>query len=122
MEGTKEVAFWEGAETIADGLRVPKPLRDFLILDVLEKSSGRAVSVRDEEILSSIHQLAKEEGIFACPKGAATLWAVKKLRDGGWLKGGEKILLLNTGNGLKYPQLISEQAPILEPDGEINLQ
>jgi threonine synthase len=120
-EGKKEAEFWERAETIADGLRVPKPLGDFLILDALEKSSGIALSVKDEEILKSIHLLAKEEGIFACPEGAATLWAVKKLKDDGWLKRGETILLLNTGTGLKYPQLISEEAPILEADGEITL-
>ncbi|MFQ5841630.1 MAG: threonine synthase [Thermodesulfobacteriota bacterium] len=119
--GKKEVEFWEGAGTIADGLRVPKPLGDFLILDALEKSSGTALSVKDEEILESIQLLAEEEGIFACPEGAATLWAVKKLKDDGWLKGGETILLLNTGTGLKYPQLISEEAPILEADGEITL-
>jgi threonine synthase len=119
--GKKEAEFWEGAETIADGLRVPKPLGDYLILDFLEKSNGIALSVKDQEIFKSIYLLAKEEGIFACPEGAATVWAVKKLKDDGWLKGGETILLLNTGSGLKYPQLISEEAPILEPDEEIIL-
>ncbi len=120
-EGKKEAEFWEMAETIADGLRVPKPLGDFLILDALEKSNGKALSVKDEEILKSIHLLAKEEGIFACPEGAATLGAVKKLKDEGWLERGETILLLNTGTGLKYPQLISAEAPILAADGEITL-
>jgi len=119
--GRREAEFWEDAETVADGLRVPKPLGDFLILDALEKSNGIALSVKDEEILESIQLLAKEEGIFACPEGAATLWAVKKLKDQGWLKGGETILLLNTATGLKYPQLISKKAPILESDGEITL-
>jgi threonine synthase len=119
--GKKETEFWEGAETIADGLRVPKALGDFIILDAIEKSNGTALSVKDEEILESIQLLAKEEGIFACPEGAATLWAVKKLKDEGWLKGGETVLLLNTGTGLKYPQLISKKAPILESDGEITL-
>lgn len=120
--GRKEAEFWEGAETIADGLRVPKPLGDFLILDAIEKSNGIALSVKDEEILESVQLLAKEEGIFACPEGAATLWAVKNLKEEGWLKGGETVLLLNTGTGLKYPRLISKRAPILESDAEIALQ
>jgi threonine synthase len=120
--GKKEAEFWEGAKTIADGLRVPKALGDFLILNAIEESNGIALSVKDGEILESIQLLAREEGIFACPEGAATLCAAKKLKDEGWLKRGETILLLNTGTGLKYPQLISKKAPILESDGEIILQ
>jgi threonine synthase len=120
-EGKKEVEFWEGARTIADGLRVPKPLGDFLILDALEKSNGIAVSIPDEEIIKSIYLLAKEEGIFACPEGAATLGAIRRLKENGWVKRGETILLLNTGTGLKYPQLVSKEAPVLDPNEEIIL-
>jgi threonine synthase len=96
---------WEGAETIADGLRVPSAVGDFLILQVLRDSAGTAVAVPDEEIMEAVRLLGHTEGIFACPEGCATLAALQRLLRQGWLGDKEKILLLNTGSGLKYTHL-----------------
>ncbi|MFQ6054159.1 MAG: pyridoxal-phosphate dependent enzyme, partial [Candidatus Bathyarchaeia archaeon] len=82
-QGHEESEFWEGAETIAPGLRVPKALGDFLILQAVRESGGTAVAVSDEEIMDAVGQLAAKEGIFACPEGAATLAAMRRLVDGG---------------------------------------
>lgn len=100
---------WPEAETIATGLRVPKALGDYLILRVIRESGGVAISVTDEEIISSLKELAQEEGIFACPEGAATLAGLKRLLTSGFLSGSESIVLFNTGSGLIYQGLIGAE-------------
>ena len=100
--GAKRCEFWEGANTIASGLRVPKSFADSLILDDLRNSAGTAVSVSDEEIVDAQQSLAVNEGIFACPEGAATLAGLKNLIRDHWLDVDERIVLFNTGTGLKY--------------------
>lgn len=97
--------FWQNARTIASGLRVPKSFGDRLVLRALYESQGTAVAVTDDEILRAQQQLAALEGIFAAPEGAAVLAALPRLREGGWLEASERILLLNTGTGLKYLNL-----------------
>jgi threonine synthase len=94
--------FWTNAQTIASGLRVPKSFADHLILQDIYDSNGTAVAVGDEAILESQRQLAGMEGIFAAPEGAATLAALKKLIEQGWVQPEERIVLFNTGSGLKY--------------------
>ena len=94
--------FWTNAHTIASGLRVPKSFADHLILHDIYESNGIAVAVSDEAILESQKQLAQMEGIFAAPEGAATLAALKDLIKQKWLQPGERIVLFNTGSGLKY--------------------
>ena len=94
--------FWLGAHTLASGLRVPKSFADHLILHDIYESDGTAVAVSDESILASQKQLAAMEGIFAAPEGAATLAALKKLIEQKWVQPDEKIVLFNTGSGLKY--------------------
>jgi len=91
---------------VAAGLRVPKALGDFLVLRALRETDGAAVAVSDEEILAAMGELAREEGLWVCPEGAATLAAARRLRERGWLSGRERVLLLNTGCGLKYADLI----------------
>jgi len=93
---------WENASTVAAGLRVPAVFADRLVLRVLHESQGNAVSVSDEEILKSQSQLARMEGIFAAPEGAATLAGLQKLIRQGWIKPDENVVLFNTGSGLKY--------------------
>jgi threonine synthase len=102
LEGKDSCDFWDGAQTIASGLRVPKSFADRLILHTLYESHGIAVAVRDEEILTAQKALAADEGIFAAPEGAATLAAVQRLMDQNWLDPAESIVLFNTGSGLKY--------------------
>ena len=94
--------FWTNAHTIASGLRVPKSFADHLILTDIYDSEGTAVAVSDESILESQKQLAHMEGIFAAPEGAATLAALKELIKQNWVHPDEKIVLFNTGSGLKY--------------------
>ncbi len=98
----ERVEFWQNASTIAAGLRVPAVFADRLVLRCLRQSSGTAISVTDEEILTSQRELAAMEGIWAAPEGAAPLAALKYLLKIGWCHSDEKIVLFNTGSGLKY--------------------
>jgi threonine synthase len=95
-------AAWEGAHTLAAGLRVPVVFADRLILRVLYESRGTALAVSDDEILMSQKKLAQGEGVFAAPEGSATLAALNHLLSQGWIAPGEKVVLYNTGCGLKY--------------------
>ena len=99
--GTRFCDFWLGAQTIASGLRVPKSFADQVILDDLKDSHGSAVAISDEKILDAQKQLANAEGIFAAPEGAATLAGLIELLDQGWVHPDERIILFNTGTGLK---------------------
>lgn len=101
-EGLSFCDFWTGAKTVASGLRVPKSFADQLILADIRESHGCAVAVTDEELMAAQKQMAMREGIFAAPEGAATLAAAIKLQKQGWLKTNERIVLFNTGTGLKY--------------------
>ena len=94
--------FWTGARTIASGLRVPKSFADQIVLHDLRESGGNAVAVSDADIIAAQKWLASREGIFAAPEGAATLAGLVKLIQSGWVRPEEKIVLFNTGTGLKY--------------------
>ncbi|MEO8357411.1 MAG: threonine synthase [Chloroflexota bacterium] len=94
--------FWTDAHTVASGLRVPKSFADHLILQDIYESKGTAVAVSDEAILQSQKRLAQLEGIFAAPEGAATLTALEQLIQQNWVDPQERIILFNTGSGLKY--------------------
>ncbi|MEM1578798.1 MAG: threonine synthase [Archaeoglobaceae archaeon] len=106
-EGKKVSEHWKDANTIAAGIRVPKPFADFMILNIIYESKGFAISVSDNEILNASRELA-QKGIFACPEGAATLAALKKLFEEGEISSGDRVLLYNTGTGLKYIDVFSE--------------
>ncbi len=101
-EGKLVSEMWPNASTIAAGLRVPKPYGDYLILDILKKSSGTAVAATDSELLDATRHWAKVEGIFAAPEGAASLVAYRKLRATGFFKPDDTVVLFNTGSALKY--------------------
>ena len=103
-EQRKDSTFWEGASTVAAGLRVPKALGDFLVLQALRESDGAAIAATDEEMLQAMALVARAEGQFICPEGAATIVAAQKLRESGWLKADDEVVLINTGTGLKYPE------------------
>ena len=100
---------WTGAETFAAGLRVPKAYGDYLILDILKKSGGAAVSATDEEIFAATRQWASMEGVFAAPEGAASLVAYQKLRANGFLSAEDTVVLFNTGTGYKYLDLMEAE-------------
>ncbi|HUY78236.1 MAG TPA: threonine synthase [Ktedonobacterales bacterium] len=97
-------AFWEGAQTVAAGLRVPGPLAGRLMLRVLRETQGTALAIGDDEIRRAVGELAAH-GHWVCPEGAALLPAVRRLRATGWLRAGERVVLLNTGAGLVYPEV-----------------
>jgi threonine synthase len=101
---------WQNAQTLAAGLRVPKAYGDYIILDILKKSGGAAIEATDDEIMEAFHDWASREGIFAAPEGAASLVAYRKLLAIGFLKPGDKVVLFNTGSGLKYIDVIAEYA------------
>jgi threonine synthase len=109
-EGKSAAEMWTNAATVAAGLRVPKPYGDYLILDILKKSKGAAVSATDEEILEATRHWAKVEGIFAAPEGAACLVAYRKLRAQGFFKPEDTVVLFNTGSGLKYLDVLDAGA------------
>ena len=115
QEGKSISEFWSNANTVAFGINVPKALGDFLVLDAIYKTHGCAVAVDDETILAEQRRIASHEGAFVCPEGAATFVAAKRLRENGWIKDGEVVIALNTGTGLKYPNTIHREVPILQP-------
>ena len=96
--------FFQNAATIASGLRVPGPLGDLLILKMLRQTHGTALTVSDAEMLAAGRELARLEGIFAAPEGAATSIAARKLAASGWIKPSETVVLFNTGTGYKYSE------------------
>jgi len=110
-EKTERSEFWQEAQTLASGLRVPKPLGDFLILEAVRFSEGCAIAVSDEELLNAGVQLATDDGLFVAPEGAACVAALEKLLASGFLKPEEKIVIYNTGCGLKYLEAYSTRFP-----------
>ena len=93
---------WQGARTVASGLRVPRAIGDFLILQALRESGGTAVAVDDAALLDAIRVAGRLEGLFLCPEGAACIPALQQLVDRGWVKRSERVVVFNTGTGLKY--------------------
>jgi threonine synthase len=106
--GDARAEFWQGASTVAAGLRVPKPLGDTLILEAVRASGGTAIAVADSETLDAGVELASLAGIFAAPEGAACVAAVRKLGASGLLSPHERIVIYNTGSGLKYLEAYSQ--------------
>jgi threonine synthase len=100
--GAERAEVWENAQTLASGLRVPSAFADRLILRALRESHGTAIAVSDEEILRAGQEMSHLEGIFPAPEGAATLAALRHLIDDGWVRKDERVVLFNTGSGLKY--------------------
>jgi threonine synthase len=115
-EGASRSQFFENAATVASGLRVPKPLGDFLILEAVRASGGTAIALDDDEILSAGIELATQEGMFAAPEGAACVAALRRLLETGFLTPQERIVIYNTGSGLKYLEAYSTRFP--RPSGE----
>ena len=114
-EGKSSSEMWANAATLATGLRVPKPYGDYLILDILKKSKGTAVSATDSEILDATRHWAKAEGIFAAPEGAACLVAYRKLLSTGFFKPEDTVVLFNTGTGLKYQDVLDPNVTAAKP-------
>ena len=104
--GADTAGTWENAYTIADGLRVPRAIADFLILRTIRDSGGTAVAVSDEDMINDMLLMGRQEGVSAAPEGAAALGAVRKLVANGSIKRHETVVLFNTGGALKYLDLL----------------
>jgi threonine synthase len=107
-EDTEFAKPWEDAHTVADGLRVPAAIGDFLILRAVRESGGTAIAVPDSEMIVGATLIGRTEGMFVCPEGGATLAAFQRLRKRGWIADTETVVLLNTGSGHKYYHLWSK--------------
>jgi len=106
--GASEGIEVNNAHTIASGLRVPRAVGDFIMLDILRKSGGTAVAVSDEELLGAVKEIGSAEGIFAAPEGAACLPALRQLLSRGDVSRDERVVLFNTGSGVKYLEAFTE--------------
>ena len=93
---------WQGARTVADGLRVPKAIGDFLVLRAIRESNGTAVSVSDADMVNDMRELGSKEGISAAPEGGAALYALRVLLRDGLVKSTDTVVVFNTGGALKY--------------------
>lgn len=113
--GEKASEMWKDAATFAAGLRVPKPYGDYIMLDILRQSGGVAVAIPDEQILASLKDWAQNEGLFLCPEGAAATAAYAHLLKTGFLKETNRVVLFNTGSGLKYTDMTADAAGIRRP-------
>ena len=100
--GEKTAAEFPNARTIASGLRVPKAIGDFLMLNILRQSNGGAVAVDDKEMIRVGREVGANEGLFVCPEGAACFAALKSLCSPGKIASGERVVIFNTGSGIKY--------------------
>lgn len=108
-QGAKKAKFWENAQTIADGLRVPEAAGAFLVLEAVRRSKGTCIAVSDQDILRAGQLLAQTEGIFVAPEAAACVAALGGLLRQRVLKHDDEIVLFNTGTGLKYIETWARQ-------------
>lgn len=116
--GERHATRWEGAQTIAMGIRVPQAVGDFLILDAVRESGGVAMAVGDDAIAQAVDDAAREDGLLLCPEGGATLAAWRKALAEGLVSPDEKVVLFNCATGLKYP--LADQSQTLDKDGPID--
>lgn len=105
-ESRDRCEFWNNPATIAAGLRVPRPFGDYLIIRTLTESHGTAVAVSDEDMVNAMKDIARTEGVWICPEGAATFACLPQLMQSGFLERDETVLLYNTGSGILYPGLV----------------
>jgi threonine synthase len=103
QQGADHADPWENAETIAAGIRVPAAIGDFLMLRAIRESGGFGIAVPDTEIERAQQRLAGNEGLLISPEGAATVAGYERALDQGLVDRGERVVLFNCGNGLKYP-------------------
>jgi threonine synthase len=109
--GEDHVEMFANASTVAAGLRVPKPLGDRLMLKAIKESGGCAIAISDREMLDAGADLAADEGVFPAPEGGACVAAARKLIESGFLKSSDRIVLYNTGSGLKYLEAYAIRFP-----------
>jgi threonine synthase len=112
--GLDRAPAWENASTRASGLRVPAAVADYLILRAIRDSGGTAIAVSEDAIALAMREMARLEGVFAAPEGAATWAGAKLLYERGFLGAEERVVLFNTGTGLKYPEFVDVDFPVID--------
>lgn len=117
--GATESEPFPDAHTVAFGITVPKALGDFLVLDAVRETGGTAIAVSDADLLAEVGAVARADGAFVCPEGAACFAAARQLREAGWIAEGEQVVVLNTGTGIKYPETVEVDVPVLAVGGRI---
>jgi threonine synthase len=116
-EGANTSQMFENAATFAAGLRVPKPYGDYIILDVVRQSGGTVIDLPDETILESLLDWSRHEGLLLSPEGASATAAYDQLIETGFLKPSERVVIFNTGAGLKYVDMIADAMGVSRPEG-----
>lgn len=116
--GERHATRWEDAHTVAAGIRVPQAVGDFLILDAVRASGGKAMAVSDAAIVQAVEETGRREGLLLCPEGGATLAAYRRALAGGLVEAGERVVLFNCATGLKYP--LADQSRFLDRHGEVD--
>jgi threonine synthase len=106
-QGAERSEVWQNARTVADGLRVPKAIGDFLVLRAVRESGGAAIAVSDADMVAAMREMGAKEGISAAPEGGAALHAVKVLRAGGRITPSDTVVVFNTGGALKYLDVLA---------------
>jgi len=114
--GERHAPLWEGADTIAPGMRVPVAIGDYLILDAVRKSEGTAIAVTDAELLQGMADASRQEGLFVSPESGAAFAAARQLRESGFLSETDEVLIFSTGIGLLHTDLIDDGYPTLDPN------
>lgn len=117
--GLSESEPWADPTTIAQGIRVPKALGDFLVLDAVRQTGGTCLAIDDEQTLRAVHSVASLEGAFVCPEGAAAYAAIPQLLKDGRIGSEESVVVLNTGTGLKYPDILRASPVVLDIGADI---
>jgi threonine synthase len=118
-QGASESEPFPDTRTVAFGITVPKALGDFIVLQAVRETDGIAIAVADPDLLAEQHHMAELEGVFICPEGGACLAAATQLRNSGWIRSGERVVVLNTGAGLKYPETVEVDVTPLAVDAPI---
>lgn len=113
-EKAERSQFWPDSVTAAFGINVPKALGDFLVLKAVYETDGVAIAVSDAEMSTEQEKIARLEGSFICPEGAAAFAAARKLAQSGWIRPEDRVVVLNTGAGIKYPDSVQTDPPLLE--------
>jgi threonine synthase len=113
--GERHASPWEGAATIAPGIRVPLAIGDYLILDAVRASGGTALTVTDDEIREGMRLAATREGCFVSPESGAAIIAARTLRASGFLRAGDETVIFATGAGLKHTDLVPGKSPVINP-------
>ena len=116
QQGASESTPWVDASTRAFGINVPKALGDFLVLAAIADTAGCAIAIEDGDTLQTLAEVARLEGSFVCPEGAAAFAAARQLRESGWIREQERVVVLNTGAGIKYPDTVQIRPPLLQRD------